>query len=905
MRKIQRSLKDTTLMFLILIIVCISFFVYKDYLLFQKIYIYNDIGSDTLNSYWPYFHYVASEIQNGSFPFWMDNVALGNNIFSVPSLIFDPFNILLFLVNADYIVYALPYIAVLKILVAGVLFYKYLSMFKYSKLALIVGSLIFAFNGYLILWGQHHTFGTFVALVPLVMWGFERWLQQNKITLLVFSSAILAANNFYLFFMFSLFLVIYAFIRFKSHDAEYKGSLLKFTIKTTLLYLFGVLISSVLLLPTIYALLTNSRVNGDFLSTNIFSFDQAIIYVTSFFRFFSNDMLSYENYFVGWANYYESPMLYCGLITLILVPYILFNLKNKKNAWNSILLVVLFVFLLFPFFSFAMNAFSSEHKRWTFVIIITLSYLSAYSIDFIEKNKINSFKPFNIIISILFVLGITMLFTGHLLGWESNVSLVILSRFVKALILISIYAVLLYLLKFENINKYIKILIVGLVAIELFIQTSASVNNRTTLPLDNLDQKIGYNDYTNEAVDYLEENDSSFYRINKDYLSIFYADPVFQNYRSFTSYNSLNNPSYVNFLRELEVPFKIMDHNNYITGLDNRAFLENLLGTKYYLTKDPDKLPYGYKFLNQEGDIYIYENKYSLPLGITYDTYISEEEFDKLSSYMKDIILTKAVVIKDSSKNVLQLDKFNIENINLTDFGIESTEIVPINSIIKEEIGLSRIEIESLNNDPQLILKLSDNPSAFSINTLLNLNIQSESYQKGQIYWRKNEHPYIESNSKVFMINPAQLVYELNLGYIDADEIRIDFAESPGEFILSDIEFLGVPLTIYEENMKKISYESLEVKEYSSNKIYGDIKVSQDKVLVFSIPYDKGWTVNVNGKSTEIIKTNIGLMGINLTEGSYEIELKYSPPFLKVGSFITLISLLVFLIIRRKYKRVL
>ena len=66
----------------------------------------------------------------------------------------------------------------------------------------------------------------------------------------------------------------------------------------------------------------------------------------------------------------------------------------------------------------------------------------------------------------------------------------------------------------------------------------------------------------------------------------------------------------------------------------------------------------------------------------------------------------------------------------------------------------------------------------------------------------------------------------------------------------------------------------------------GHVTVAGDNRLLFtSIPYVEGWTVFVNGKKTESFALmNGAFIGIKLPgSGEFEIEMKYSCPWLKEG----------------------
>ncbi len=88
-----------------------------------------------------------------------------------------------------------------------------------------------------------------------------------------------------------------------------------------------------------------------------------------------------------------------------------------------------------------------------------------------------------------------------------------------------------------------------------------------------------------------------------------------------------------------------------------------------------------------------------------------------------------------------------------------------------------------------------------------------------------------------------------------------------------------------------------------------DITVErEEKSLVYlQIPYDEGWSAEVNGKKAEIERVNIGFMAVEVPSGVSKIILNYETPALATGFKVTVVSagilavyLLVSLIFRKK-----
>lgn len=80
-----------------------------------------------------------------------------------------------------------------------------------------------------------------------------------------------------------------------------------------------------------------------------------------------------------------------------------------------------------------------------------------------------------------------------------------------------------------------------------------------------------------------------------------------------------------------------------------------------------------------------------------------------------------------------------------------------------------------------------------------------------------------------------------------------------------------------------------------------------EKLVVFSVPWCKGWSATVNGEPVEVDKINAGLCGIRVPEGICEISFEYETPGMKYGIISTIVGVLllavyyaVFVVIRRE-----
>ena len=79
----------------------------------------------------------------------------------------------------------------------------------------------------------------------------------------------------------------------------------------------------------------------------------------------------------------------------------------------------------------------------------------------------------------------------------------------------------------------------------------------------------------------------------------------------------------------------------------------------------------------------------------------------------------------------------------------------------------------------------------------------------------------------------------------------------------------------------------------------------RERLVFFSVPWDKGWSATVNGKPVPIEKVNIGFMAVRVPAGEAVIRFDYRTPGLAAGavcSGVCLVLLAVFLLIAGRMK---
>lgn len=97
----------------------------------------------------------------------------------------------------------------------------------------------------------------------------------------------------------------------------------------------------------------------------------------------------------------------------------------------------------------------------------------------------------------------------------------------------------------------------------------------------------------------------------------------------------------------------------------------------------------------------------------------------------------------------------------------------------------------------------------------------------------------------------------------------------------------------------------LQVEAFSSNRISGSVSPRQAGVLVFSIPFNQGWSLTLDGQATPLQRANFGMLAAPVQAGSHKVVLDFEQPGRRAGIWtgalgLGLLALVVAITRRRK-----
>lgn len=417
---------------------------------------------------------------------------------------------------------------------------------------------------------------------------------------------------------------------------------------------------------------------------------------------------------------------------------------------------------------------------------------------------------------------------------------------------------------------------------------------------------------------------------------------------------SLANGSVADFFKALGVN---EEQNFSYTGLDDRTALEALAGVKYYTIaydNDYEKqfVPYGFadcgtveawnsaeslqeKSGAEYGDdswepvvptYHIYQNTFALPIGYTYTGFVSRSAFDAMDLTERQEALLQGVVLEGEDEEGMQARVSGLEQVQpefseeKRTYTVEAGDGVsyaadtsaPCFRVTKEG-AKATLRFEAAEEaETYLVLRDLDagpldgkDGESDSADNLSNLEseypISVKALREGTPLTDKRLNFKTEINQYYSGLKD----FAMNMGYRDkgADTFEIVF-QSEGVYSMSELAVVVQPI----EEMMRHAVDRLVCTmtdvdlhrnpvSFASSEITGTVNAEQDRYLVFSIPYSKGWTVYDNGRKAELQKANLMYLGMPIEAGSHEIRLVYRTPGGTAGILVSLagVALIIFL----------
>lgn len=624
---------------------------YRHFLLFDRTLLFTDVGADAVNGFYPMWVHLADTLRAGHLPGWSFRVGLGQNVF--PDAFGSPFDLLLVLLGRDRLPWAVAWVEVLKIVLAGTLFFLLLRQLRLALPAAAGGAVLYAFSGFMVLGGTWYLFSTQGVYLALALLGFERYHQRGRWGVLVLAFFLIAAGRPLNLLNHGLMLAVWGALRvadghpgpFREAFKAYVGLMARVAGLATV----GTALAGVFLLPLVDQMAHSQRA-GFFgragrearLARSPFALADALVYKTTLLRLLGNDLLGRGGHFTGWRQYLDAPLLYVGLPALLLAPQAFVGQPRGRKARFAAVLALGALLLVFPWPRQALWLFSADYYRVVgFLSALPLLFLAAGALSRIWRGRAPVHLP---------LLGATLavLLAALFLPWPPAGARVDASVRWATAGLLAAYAGALALLARPALRRAAGAALAGLVAAEVLLLATPAATARPVLTAADLAAKTGYNDLSADAAAWLRKTDPGLYRADKTFSSspteywIYRNDPMVQGFNGTSEYHSFASPAYIRFLVAVGATEMLAEsEQRALIGVARRPVLHPFLGVRYLITRFSDAAalaawaqgaPTGlveamYAPVARFGDVVVYRDRYALPLGLTYDRYLDYRAF--------------------------------------------------------------------------------------------------------------------------------------------------------------------------------------------------------------------------------------------------------------------------------------
>ena len=615
--------KTALVLFAAVLVTCLI--VFNEYIFGGRVFAFYDIGSDTSQQYIPQILTVVRKLREGDLTLWdaENGFGVNMNMLTITNPFFWIIYLVGYLLGEKAVFSAMIWLYIGEIIAAGLTACLFLSLFRLSERAKCLAAYMYAFNGFMLVWGQHYQFAAVPVFLMLELFFIERCIRApKKWKALTLMTALVVVNSMYTAYMILLFGGVYVVVRVFLGRLSGFFRYVRDVFHLAWVMGLGVGIGFITLLPNISAILSvSSRLASEAtLTERLFGYRYPIDYYKALAgRMFMTTAKGISSY-RGYLNYYEDPNLFLSTLSVILlaqyvflIPRISFGLQRgdrtplkrtvAKRIIAQYLLLLIFAFAAgFPTVGTVLNGFTAPFSRFFFLFMPYLTLISAAVLtEIFRRKRISVIGLLLAAAAIIFVYGRYIFMPDARNPWY--VPIFHLAGGIAMCVLVLCLGI-----KRETApKKYLAVILGTVLMMNVGVDAVSNFRNRETVMMDGEYFERLYDEDTLNALAWIRENDDEYYRVEKTYGATLCMDSLVQGYHTVSTYNSTQNANIQNFIREdwPGILYADINHYMYILGCTNRNEAE-LVGIKYVLSESEDAGIPGMEKIKTFGRITVY-----------------------------------------------------------------------------------------------------------------------------------------------------------------------------------------------------------------------------------------------------------------------------------------------------------
>lgn len=625
----------------------VSFLFFIPFILFDNGYFlfYGDFNVQQV----PFYQMCHDAIRSGNVG-WSWTTDLGANFIGSYSfyLLGSPFFWLTIPFPSAAVPYLMGPLLILKFGCASLTGYIYLRRYMKDPDYAVIGGMLYAFSGFSVYNIFFNHFHEAIVFFPLLLWAMDEYMYKRRRGLFAFMVFVCCFVNYYFFTGQVVFTLLYGFTRLLC--GNWKISLRDFLLLLAEAVI-GVLMACVLLIPTVLAVLQNPRVNDPPQGWNalLYDWNQRYIHILECF-FFPPDIPARPNFTPDSEAKWASLGAWLPLFSM---TGVIGFLQMRRRHWLKKLLGILFLMAFVPVLNSLFQLLNaSYYARWFYMLTLMMSFATVYSLQYDAVDWRRAIHwTLGITLGIALPIGLmwktsdTNGTSATTIGLEDYPT-----RFWSyvAIALLSL-TLLVIILKFyrRDKKKFIRycfggISVVTVVYALFFIalgKTQSDDTHQEIIPYSlNAGKDIDLPDTRNCRIDVYDGMDNQ---------AMYWQIPTIQAFHSIVPGSVMEFYPSIGVQRDVGSRPDVKYYG--LRGLTSCRWLFDPVksGKSFAGESKTDPAMPGWSYYATQNGFDIYQNDYYIPMGFSYDYYITRSEYNQVPTDSRNLIMLKAIVIPD------------------------------------------------------------------------------------------------------------------------------------------------------------------------------------------------------------------------------------------------------------------
>lgn len=773
----------------------------------------------------------------------------------------SPFNYIVWLFPRNAILEGLLTMMCVKVGAIGLAMSVYLSRAKgFKKLTTIIFSISYALCAYTLVQTMNPMWLDGVMALPIICLGIEKFVDAGRFRLLIVAWVYAFVTCFYIGFMLAIFSVIYYMLYMiitKSRTA--REHFFTKSVQILGLGVTAVMISAFMIIP-VYESLSYGKFE---FSVPDYSLRENFPLIELLDKLLPN---SYDT-----VRMTGLPFLYCGVITVLLLPAYFFCNKIRRSERIGYAAAFMLLILCMYIRPVDMMWHGGQLPNWlpyrySFVLSFLMVVCAATVFDRIKEVDSK-------------VIGLTCFGWLAIMVYQENADNFVsdlnngrdtldnFSTIIPAMIILFTLTALLVQLKNSfnlelrrNRTRLFSIILISVIASEALYNTVGQISTQDTdITYSNHDTYVDYIPRLREKVNEVKEKDDGFYRIEKLFFRTV-NDPSAVNMYGLSHSSSTLNAKPIELLKRLG--FTARSHYTRYSGAT--LITSSLFGVKYELTTENNET----RDVRHGDEIFVNENEYAMPVCYLSSTRILDQTLTQYDPFTAQTEMINSIIDED------YLYYTRIYDVDLKLQNLTQGRTTDQHHSFKVTTSGSTASLTYTFTVPESGKLYMYLPSTYERQVDVTVNGES----KGKYFEGDNNNMKLmgvfekdEEITVVLTLAKSDLYFrEAEFAVVNEDSVR---------FALSELK---------DQNKDTVCTKT------SATSVKTQVNCPGERVLLTTIPNEKGWSVYVDGVKTEYVEVLESLIAVPLSQGQHTVEMKFVTAGYPAAVMITIAGIIVF-----------